>query len=300
MKILILLRTIIASGAEASTQAAGQRIPVSLVQNTFNTALIETETEWCTPAMQIGPRTFIAAAHCTPLLEKRTLLEIRGPLGKQTAAFKVVSQPVIADDDSFSGERCQQIFANIANGNTLSEEQLVSCWFQDGASDIALLITDHDISGPMASLATKPIIEGERLNLLGWSPICDGDLGFYRSLPFKQLNFTGSQVVFSGQDIGISGISSSACMGDSGGIYFRETSEGSIEIAAIHTGGTRDVDFTVELNGKMVVVPGHYAGGTDLSSPIPTAWLRTAAKSENLKICGLNLDCDGIVFPPHQ
>lgn len=282
--------------ADQQSFRGGMAVPVTDIRKTITTAEISTTTEWCTPAVQIGPRVFITAAHCAKLLEGQKVLKIIGPGIQTESGFRVISTPSLSDEVSFSAPNCRSIFDGLKDGDTLTKQQMLDCWANDGQTDLAVLVIDADISGPMLSISSSSIASGEQLSLLGEAPACGGDFGFYRTTSFRVFGFNHSQVVLDGAEQGYPAGDSSACGGDSGGIYYREYLHSGVEVVAIHSAGTREQEAAVTINGKKVILPLHLSGGTDLTDPVARNWLKHNAESNRLSICGINISCPKFEF----
>ncbi|MGZ3806368.1 MAG: hypothetical protein ACXVB4_19310 [Pseudobdellovibrionaceae bacterium] len=289
---LLVLSTISSISFANASYLGGKPLSVLDVRKIVTTAYVTDDKEWCTPAVQIGPRTFITAAHCIPLIQNESKLRIIGEGINALSGFLFESLgPILSDENTFSATDCKALFEQLHDGDSLTREQMKICWANNGQADVALLITDQSFGGKMISVASAPIQIGETFNLLGYGPSCGGDLGFYRSTPFKVFGFINSQVVFDGTGTGISDKDSTACSGDSGGIYFRGLPETPVEITAVHSGGTKEQSLRISIYGKTVFLPAHFAGGTDITTPIVRQWLARIAQTYGLEICGVNTQC---------
>lgn len=277
----------------------GQAIPVASVRSAINTAQVSNAVEWCTPAVQVGPRTFITAAHCAVLLAGQETLRVQGPNLKVEPKFKVISTPGISDESSFSAPNCKAIFSSLRDGDTLTREQMLECWANNGQADLALIVVDQDVPGAMLSVALAPIVVDEALSHLGYSPSCGGDAGYYRTTAFKVFGFNHMQVALDGRGMGISGGNSWSCGGDSGGIYYRPSTKTGVEIAAVLTASThpKHENMPLLINGKNVILPPHLSGGTNLTDPDVRDWLEQNANANQLKICGINAQCSEVLIP---
>lgn len=272
----------------------GKLIPVKEVRKILTTAIVSDNRSWCTPAVQIGPKTFLTAAHCIPLLKDAMTIHIQGPQIDLDSHFKTISTSMLTDENSFSSEKCKHVFEGLSDGETMTELEMLACWGNDGQPDLAIIITEKIVNGPMLSLSKTAPFASERLNLLGYSPPCGGDLGYCRSTRFKFFGFINSQIVFSGVGEGYGGNSSAACGGESGGFYFRNRSNQGAELVAIHSEATGNENIHSQINGKNIFVPAHMAGGTNLTELRVQQWIEQVIASEEIKICGFNLQCSDL------
>ncbi len=293
MKNLILVFILIIVSLRSyseNSQGPGQLVPVSEINQRLITAMLKSTKEWCTPAVLIGPRTFITAAHCTFLVPSNGMLKVVGPSISQFIHVQVISTPAVTDDDFFLGTGCEKTINGISQGTTLSPQQLLTCWFAGGKPDIALLVADSDISGPMLSLSSNPVQVGEPLKLLGESPKCGGDDGFYHIARMDLFGFSNSQMV-----LDTNNTKEHACGGDSGGIYFRKLQNNSVSVVGLHSADIRFIGPFKAYN-KSFYLPPNFSGGTNITDPKVMRWLVQNIESYDLKICGINVDCPELKF----
>lgn len=289
----VLTSSFLAMSSTAHAQwiqpGSGELIPVKAIKEKITTAYLETNQSWCTPAVMIGPRTFITAAHCTSLIPANRLVKIVGPGFQKMVHVQVLSTPIHSDDDFFSGPQCEATIKGIVNNSVLTPDQLLSCWFVGGEPDLALLIAEENLPGPMLSLEQAPLLPYETVDLLGYSPKCGGDLGHYHRIQMRTFGFHKAQVVFDGHEMGENSSNVSPCGGDSGGIYFRKKTGGA-SIAAIHSASI-NYKGPYNLYGKRFFLPEHFSGGANLTEASVVKWIDTQIKKHDLKICGFNISC---------
>ena len=290
--LIYILCTLVSSDSFALSglENIGELVPTSFLTTRMTFARIETKEEMCSPAVLIGPRTFLTAAHCTPLIPSDGVVKVIGPSIVTSVKVEIISMPVIRDDDFFAGKRCRRVIDGVVSGDTLSPLQLGGCWFNGGAGDIALLVTDQDIQASFVALDLNPTREGELLNRIGENATCGGDQGFFHRVHLKVSSFTGSQMVLENKGAGPIQDGLSACGGDSGAIYYREDADKGIRVVGVHSASISSAG-PYKILGKNIYLPTGYFGGTNLAEAKSTSWLKREAASRKLQICGLNLAC---------
>ncbi len=279
--------------AQGSPLRGGEQVPLAnIFEITSVAAAADDSKGWCTPAMQVGPRVFITAAHCLAVFNRDQFLKIEGRgINKRTKFSYLSLGEGLKDELVFSSPECKHLISNIPDESELTLEQMKRCWANDGQADLALLISEESVPGRYLSISQKANSVGEKLMLLGYTPDCGGNPRFYRATWFAIYGFNNLQVIFDGSGMGITDHDSSACNGDSGGAYLRISSNGSVELNAIHSGGTKEENTEVSIHGKKLRVPRYFAGGTDLTSVPVQKWLLSIANQKGIEICGINISC---------
>lgn len=300
MRSLLFLATVlIAAGAYASAFKGGKQVPLKDISEIASIAMaIDDSQGWCTPAMQVGPRVFITAAHCLPIFKQKTSVQIVGNNINKQLPFSFFSLGEgLTDETTFNAPECRELISGLPDGSELTLEQMRLCWANGGQADLALLVVDEKVGGQYLSVSRQINSVGDDLVLLGYTPDCGGDPRFYRAASFITYGFNNFQIVLSGAGKGITDHDSSACGGDSGGGYLR-LSKGSVELVAIHSGGTKEGSLELSIHGKKVFVPKYFSAGTDLTNIEVHKWLGLVAEKNKLEICGVNLSCQKLLKLP--
>lgn len=276
--------------AQSLIPNVGGFIRTKSIQDHVSVARIENSEEMCSPAVLIGPRVFLTAAHCTPLIASNGLVKVYGPGFNKIIRVKAVTMSLITDDDFFSGDDCRTLIQSLPDGVTLTDQYLAKCWFKGGAADIALLVADQDIQSPMLSLGGIAPQNMEVISRLAEISKCGGDQGFFNRSQFKVFELNNSQVVLENFNVGSAQSNLSKCGGGSGGIYYRTLQDGSINIVGIHSASIQNAGpYTIY--GKKIFLSTNLFGGTNLFATEPMDWLIHQIAKFGLQICGINLTC---------
>ena len=273
-------------------------IEVHLIYDQFTTAILSSETAWCSPATLVGPRVFVTAAHCVHLIPDNQMLSVVGPSfreNRHVRAIHMMGDEIATDERFFDGESCKRLFEGIQNNAILTLPQLLTCWNNDGSPDLALIEMEDSIPGKMFTLSSSDSSIGENFRFFRNTDRCANDKGApsFSLSTMPLFGFKNSQMIFDAR--GLTG--TNGCkFGGSGGTYFSLLKNETIQISAIHSGSTKD-GVTMDIHGKRVTVPGNVYGGTRVGSTTVQSWLKSTASKEEFSICGVNRKCPEIIFP---
>lgn len=296
-RCLIILLSLPFSLAQSSTNESS--VPVNTVKKYFVYAQVTDQKSWCSPAVLVGPKTFITAAHCAPLVSTAMSMPVMGAKNSSVAQISKIHfmDQIYGDEEFFLGQDCLQIFTQVSDGQILSAEQLLGCWFNDGKSDLALISVKEAISGPMLTIAHTPVEAEESSYVLRQEDCVAEDVARFKLAAVHVQGIKNDQIVFKGRDE--TGHPVKFC-GGSGGVYLRKKNSSALEIFAIHSASIPE-NITVKIHEKLVTLPPFFHGGTYLTAPAVSKWMEEMAKKEELDLCGINLDCKGsenLSFPP--
>ena len=106
--LLVSLCQVKTSWASDTSEAL---IEVNLVNHHFTTAILASETRWCSPATLVGPRVFVTAAHCVHLIPDTRILSVVGPSfreDRRVKAVHIMDGDTATDEEFFNGKDCKK------------------------------------------------------------------------------------------------------------------------------------------------------------------------------------------------